>query len=167
MDASRAEFDFAHLLHSKLKNKHSKIETTIVDMRNWEATFYYEDMYQELKKFKDREYDLVVVRLGENIGQFSFNDHVYKDSLVTLCNFFKSVKTQVIITGTIENKPNIEEHQKLAAEALNCPFVNLDKIKNDYSLISTNKYHNNLYKQCPNDKGMEFIANSIFEKIKD
>ena len=166
MDASRAEIDFVHLLHSKLKTKHQKIETTVVDMRNWESTFYHEEMYKQLSKFKDREYDLVVVRLGENIGQFSFNDHVYKDYVIKLGNFFKSDKTQLIITGVIENKPHIEEHQKLAAESLNCEFVSLEKIKNNYSLISTNKYQNNLFKQCPNDIGMEFIANSIFDKVK-
>ena len=165
MDASKKEFDFVHLLHKQLKAKHPSIETTVIDMRNWEGCFYWDQMYNELNKFKDKEYDLVVVRLGDNIGQFSFNDHVYKDHLLKLCNFFKSDKTKFIITSTLENKKHVDEHQKLVAEALNCPFVDLENIRTNYSNLSNCKYLNNEHRLCPNDLGMEQISKSILSKL--
>ena len=167
MDASKAESDFVHTLHNKLKKDHRSVETTVVDMRNWEACFYCGDLYKELMKFKNKDYDLVIVRLGENVGQFSFNDHSYKDYLLKLCEFFRSDNTKFIITGSFENKKHIDEHQKLVADALKCPFVDLEKIRTNYSNLSNNKYINNEFKFCPNDLGMEQIANAIYSKIEE
>lgn len=165
MDASKKECDYVHLLHNKLKESHPNIETVVVDMRNWETCFYYNDLYNELKKFKDAEYNLVIVRLGETVGYYSFNDHVYKDYLLKLCNFFKSDKTKFIITSTFDSKANVDEHQKMTAQELNCPYVDLNKIRMDYTNLSNNKYLNNEYKIYPNDKGMELIAKAILDNI--
>ena len=166
MDASTPNKDFVHLLYKKLINKYQSVDLTAVDMRNWERCFYYQALFDELNKFNDKEYDLVIVRLGECVGQNSFKDHSFKDYLLKLCEQFKSAKTKIIITSTFETNNDVDKHQKEVALKLNSPYVDFGDIRMNYGYLSRNKYLNNEHKNYPNDLGMEKIANLIFDEIK-
>lgn len=164
LGSSKPDKDFVHILFNKLNSKHPNLDMTVVDMRNWERCFYYEDFYQELNKFKDKKYDLVIVRLGENVVDCAFNDYPFKEHLLKLCNFFKDKNTKFIVTSVFDNNLKINAHNKEVAEKLNAPYIDFENIKHNYDFVSKNKYVNNEYKIYPNDLGMEAIADQIFDK---
>ncbi|MBO5577712.1 MAG: SGNH/GDSL hydrolase family protein [Bacilli bacterium] len=166
MDSSTADKDYCHLIYEELKNKNGDVDMTVIDARVWEYTFYYHKLYDELTKFNDKEYDLVIVQLGDNVGFNSFKDHCYKDDFGKLCNYFVSKKTKLIITGTFAGNINVNEHQKEAAKLLNAAFVSFKNINMNYSLLSEQKYLNNEHKMCPNDLGMKAIAEAILKECK-
>ena len=164
MDASKIENDFPHILFNKLKDKYHEVDMTVVDMRVWEKCFYYQPIFDELQKF-NKDYDLVVVRLGDNVGPNSFKDHVYKNYLLKLCKQFAGKNTKFVITSTFEAYKDVDSHQQEVAKILDCPYINLQDIRMNYEYISKNKYLNNEYKNYPNDLGMEKIADLIYKKI--
>ena len=164
MDASTIDNDYCHLLYKDLKEKYHDISMTVVDARTWEHTFYYEKLYDNLKKFSDEEYDIVIIQLGENLGPNSLKDHCFKDHLKKLCHRFMSKKTKLIITGTFEGNVKVNEQQSAAAKELGAVFISFDNISRNYSLISKQKYLNNEHKICPNDQGMKAIADAIMKE---
>ena len=165
MDASTSENDFAHVLHGKIKKTHAKTQTTVIDMRNWETCFYCGELLEELGNFTKKKYDLVIVRLGENVGEHSFIDHPYKDGLLKLCKLFEEAKTRFVFTNTFNGRKDIDEHQKIVADILKAPYVDISQIGLDVSCVSTSDYPNHEYKVCPNDEGMRRIAEAIYEAI--
>lgn len=164
LGSSKADNDFVHVLFRKLNNKHPDLDMTVIDMRNWERCCYYEDFYKELNKFKNKKYDLIIVRLGENVISFAFNDYPFKEHLLKLCNFFKEENTKYIFTSVFDNNLKINPHNKEVAETLSAPYIDFENMRHNYEYVSKDKYINNEYKILPNDLGMEIIADSIFKK---
>ena len=126
MDASTKEKDYPHLLFNGLKEKHPDIDMTVIDMRNWVRCFYYEKLYQYLEPFKNQKYDLVIVRLGENMVECAYNDFPFKDYLYSLCEYFRSDNTKFILTSLIDNNIKVNAHIKEVAKRLNATYVDFE-----------------------------------------
>ena len=165
LDASSVDKDYCHLLFDALKKKHHEVDMTVVDIRNWESCFYYQKLFDLLDKFNNKKYDLVVIQTGENVGKCSFKDHCYKDYFLKLCKQFNLEGTKLVVTGVFDGDINVDNQQKQAASELNVPFVSFENLRLNYTYISKQKYLNTQYKCCPNDMGMEKIAEAILESI--
>lgn len=167
LGASKANKDYAHLLFEKIKQEKANVEMTLIDMRNWETCFFCDDLYQKTLQFPDKKFDLLIVRLGENVGDCSMNDAPYKEHLLKLINFFKDKDTKVILSTTIGDKPKVDIACKELANEQNIPLVDLSTFKNNYSYLAKLNYKNIEHKNCPNDTGMRIIADLIFEVYKN
>ena len=166
LDASKVNRDYAHILYDKLQDKIGSVEMTLVDMRSWETCFYFADLYDKLLQFRDKTPDLLIIRLGENAGNCSLNDHPFKDHLAKLINFFKGENTKVILSTTIGDKPTVDTMCQELAKEEGFPLVDLTVFKNNYSLLSKRKYKNVEHKNCPNDEGMNLIADLLFNAFR-
>ena len=166
LNASSSKNDYAHLIFDELKNRHENVQMTLVDMREWESTFYYDELYKDLEKFKNENPDLIIIRLGEVVGDASLNDHNYGSFFAKLVNFIRNEKSQVIITNTFKGKSIVDDFQKKVAEELNLDFVDLSELADNFSLFSKGEFLNKEYKYLPNDLGMKMIAKLIIDKIK-
>ncbi len=166
LDASKVNRDYAHTLYDKLQNKIGNVEMTLVDMRSWETCFYFADLYTKLQQFKDKNIDLLIVRLGENAGNCSLDDHPFKDHLRKLINFFKDENTKVILSTTIGDKPTVDTMCQELSKEEGYPLVDLTVFKNNYPLLSKRTYKNVEHKNCPNDEGMNLIADLLFNAYR-
>ena len=166
LDASKVNRDYAHMLFDKLQDKLGDVEMTLVDMRTWETCFYYSEIYPKLAQFKDKNIDLLIVRLGENVGSCSLNDHPFKEHLLKLINYFKGENTKVILSTTIGDKPKVDTACQELAKEKDIPLIDLTVFKNNYALLSKGTYKNIEHKNCPNDDGMKLIADLMFSAFK-
>lgn len=166
LSASKASNDYAHLLLEKLKERYQEVEMTLVDLREWETTFYYYELFKDLEKFKNNKPDLVIVRLGENVFNTTLKDHDYSKHFAKLCKHFKTDDNQIIVTNTIKGKREVDEQQKKVADENSYDFVDFSELSLNYSCLEKGNYINNEYKYLPNDEGMKIISELIFAKIK-
>ena len=167
LGSSKPEKDYAHQLYNLFKKNHSSLEMTLVDIRNWETTFYYENLFDELKKLSKDNPNLVIIRLGEAIGDCSLKDHPYEKFVLKLCKLFDLNKTKFIITSTFTGREEIDLVHKKVAEQLNSPFVDLTDLRFEYSYTNKERMLNNEFKIIPNDLGMSKIAERIFQAINE
>ena len=166
LDASKASKDYAHILFDKLNKELGSVEMTLVDMRNWETCFYYDELYEKLQQFRDNLPDLLIIRLGENTISHTLKDHPYKEYLLKLINLFKDEKTKVILTTTINNIHKIDTLYHEFADENNIPLVDLSSFDKNFNYLSKSSYKNIEHKNCPNDSGMRFIAEQLFDAFK-
>ena len=167
LGASKVNKDYAHILYEKFKQDKGDVEMTLVDMRNWETCFFTDDLYQKALQFPDKKFDLIIIRLGENVGDCSLNDHPFKDHLLSLIDFYKDKNTKVILSTTIGDKPKVDIACKELTSEHNIPLVDLSAYKNSFSHLAKLHYKNIEHKNCPNDIGMQLIADAIFEQFKN
>lgn len=166
LDASNVNKDYAHLLFEKISQEHSDVEMTLVDMRNWETSFSYDGLYPKLKQFKNIKPDLLIVRLGENVGDCLLNDFPFEEHLIKLINYIKNENTKIILTTTLGDKPVVDNINKEISNKYNIPLIDLSFFKNNHSYLSTTIYKNVEHKYCPNDEGMKIIANMLYDAYK-
>ena len=167
LGASKPEKDYTHQLFELLKKDHHSIEMTLMDIRNWETTFYYSKLYSELAKLKDYQPNLVIIRLGEVIGDCSLKDHPYEKFILKLCQLFDLNKTRIVITSTFTGREEIDLAHKKVAEQLGERYVDLTDLRFEYSYTSKERFLNNEFKIIPNDLGMSKIAERIYQAIID
>ena len=123
-------------------------------------------LYEKLQQFRDNLPDLLIIRLGENTISHTLKDHPYKEYLLKLINIFKGEKTKVILTTTINNIHKIDTLYHEFADENNIPLVDLSSFDKNFNYLSKSSYKNIEHKNCPNDSGMRFIAEQLFDAFK-
>lgn len=166
LNASKEENDYAHILLNNIMKNDKEVEMTLVDLREWETCFYFDDLYKDLGKFQNNKPDLVIFRLGETVGACSLNDHNYGDYFAKLCHYFKTEDNQIIVTSTFKGKKTVDDFHKQVAKDNGYAYVDLSELALNYNCLSKSEGPNQEYKVLPNDEGMKMIAKLIYEKIK-
>lgn len=101
MAASAPDKDFKSVYTQKLEKYLSK-RKVFVSSKNisaWENDFNYN--LNEYVDISNKVYDILIVRLGENVGTQSYQLSNYGYALKQMINHFKTSDTKVIITGNI------------------------------------------------------------------
>ncbi len=167
MAASSADKDFESKLTQKLQQKLPQ-ENIIVTAKNiavWENDFKYDiDQFSDIL---DQKYDILIIRLGENVNTSSPNFQNYEEELNILINRFKTEKTKVIITGTIWNSPEKDSIQEKLAKDNNYSYVSLLDFQLDSKNYAKGKFANAQVAVHPSDEGMETIAQLLFKKAEN
>ncbi len=166
MAATSADKDFESVLTAKLKEHFggSKISLTAKNIAVWEQDFNY-----DLKQFPDianQKYDIIIIRLGENVDEKSANFANYETSLNELINQYKNDDTIVLITGTVWSSPTKDAIQKKVADDNKYYYIPMLPFQANPKNYATGQFENEQVAAHPSDFGMNTIAEMIFEQIK-
>ncbi len=166
MAASSADNDFESKLTQKLQQKYPQenIKVTSKNIAVWENDFNYD--LDEFTDILDEKYDILIIRLGENVNTTAPSFQNYEKELNLLINRFKTENTKVIITGTIWNSPEKDSVQEKLAKDNNYSYVSLLDFQLDSKNYATGKFPNQQVAAHPSDEGMETIAQLLFKKAE-
>ena len=160
MAATTAENDFAHILNEKLKQSHPN--SVIYKTQNiafWENDFNYNlDDFAFIKNIKA---DILIIRLGENVSDLKN----YKAALSKIIDRYSKPDAQVIISGTVWDKLEVEAVHKDLAKKNNITFVSFAELRSDRKNFSRKLFENAAVGSHPSDKGMRAIADLLYEAV--
>lgn len=154
MAATSSDKDFCSLLSKNIPNNNMEK----INMWAWEYSWDYESIGKKTKPC-----DILVVKVGENV----VDEENFKEHLNNLVNLYRDSYTKIYIVSTalggfITNKDNIMQEFCLE-KGYN--FIDLRSMQDDQTNFAWMEWENGGIGCHPSDKGMEFIANSILEKI--
>ncbi len=160
MAATAPDKDFKSVYLKKLQNS-QKFDLITLDSQN--IAYWENDLSYALNNYIDisnRNYDILIVRLGENVGDLDN----YESALNNMINHFKNINTKVLITGLIwENDPKEIIHQNVAL--LNkYYFISMANFRHDSRNYSWGNFENSAVAAHPSDFGMNSIAELLYTK---
>lgn len=175
MAASRPENDYCHVLQSLMRQHNTETTVTPVNIADWERDFSI-DIDHKLKAYcKGR--DIIVIRLGENVP--ADKESGFSAALSKLIEYCQQYTKHIVLTGEYWPSPVKEKAVVENAEKFGLPYVRIDWIWEEHREECSPKEGDTLYDKNgdpyqivgdfilthPNDKGMEYIAKAIYEKI--
>lgn len=168
MAASSADKDFESILFAKLKesNNFKKFEITlnVQNIAIWEQDFNF-DINQISALSDKKNYDLIIVRLGENVNEIGPNFYNYEKALSALINKFKCKNAKVIITGTVWSSVKKDLIQKKVASDNDYFYIPLIDFQANPKNYATGQFKNEQVSAHPSDFGMNTIATLLYDKI--
>ena len=163
MAATKAEFDYVHLLTAKFKALNPAVKLNTVTSGEFEVgypTFDFVPFYAEVKATKP---DLLILRFGENIVQDNPELTLFDDKYTALVNYFKegNPKLKILAVGSFWSNPVVDACMKKRSK-----FVTLTPLLNDINNQAFNDFTNHSVQIHPSDKGMKVISDIIWEGLK-
>lgn len=175
MAASKPENDYCHVLQSLMRQHNSETTVTPLNIADWERDFSLDLDIKLFAYCKDK--DIIVIRLGENVP--AENEESFSDALSKLIEHCQQYTKHIILTGEYWPSPKKEQAVKDNAKKYGLPYVEISWIWEEHRDECSPKEGDTLYDKDgqpyqivgdfilthPNDKGMEYIAKAIYEKI--
>ena len=177
MAASSADKDYVHQTVKGLQTMYPLVDYDVVGFSTWERNNVRSKILPNLDTTLSKDYDLVVIQVGENIKSMKH----FKEDYETLVSYIKnSVPTaQVVLVGDFWRMSGRDNIKKSVAEELGLDYIDLSAIRNNSSYISyigakvtgsdgrTHKVNDSAVAIHPNDKTMEYIANGIIDAVNN
>ena len=176
MGASRKENDFVHLIANTLSQNY-QTNFDIINFIQWEAMHYdRSEALSLLDKFNGKNYDFIIIQLGENINNFDTLESDFK----ALINYIKNkiCDAKIILTGNFFTFKNeiIDKIKIKVCNEIDVHFVDLQDINTaDYCVgIGYEVFDENGNKHVvnhkgvaihPNDKAMKVYAERILQLV--
>lgn len=176
MGASRKENDFVHLIANTLSQNY-QTNFDIINFIQWEAMHYdRSEALSLLNKFNGKNYDFIIIQLGENINNFDTLESDFK----ALINYIKNkiCDAKIILTGNFFTFKNeiIDKIKIKVCNEIDVHFVDLQDINTaDYCVgIGYEVFDENGNKHVvnhkgvaihPNDKAMKVYAERILQLV--
>ena len=161
MAASAPENDYVHRLFAKLTESGRNVLMRIHQSAGWERTFLEPSCLDAYTDDKDFGADVIIFRLGENV--LPENAPYLKDATVKFINYLKKDGTRLIFTTCFWEHPEKDAALKEAAAEFGAPVA--DILCTDDSMMALGLFEHEGVAGHPGDKGMEMIADKIFELI--
>jgi alpha-galactosidase len=175
MAASKPENDYCHVLESLMRQDNKNTTVTPCAIPNWERDFSLN--LDELVGPYIKGKDIVVIRLGENVP--AEKEPLFDEALSELIEYCKQYTDRIVLTGQYWPSDRKEKAVKKNAEKYGLPYVRLNWIWLEHQEECCPKEGDIIYDTQgnpypivgefiithPNDKGMEYIAKAIYEKI--
>ena len=164
MAASKKEKDFVHLLQNKLLADGLDVLTMVSQCSCWEVGLQDTDILSKFEQERAFDADVILFRLGENVPKGTDMAHFAKCLRAFLT--YICPNGRVVLTSTVWGNAPLNEELKKAAEELSACFVDIRGIGADESLMAIGKYEHKGVAMHPGDKGMEYIANAVYDSVK-
>jgi hypothetical protein len=167
MAASSREKDYVHLLESAVKKLDGDASFCVCQVADWERSYKNgSEVFSLYGKAREFGADIIVLRFVENVNPREFDPESFKSELKKLIEFLNGTgKAQLIFTTSFWKHPADAQIRTLAEE-LGAPCVALGDLGEDDSMKAVNLFDHKGVANHPGDKGMEAIANRIFEVVK-
>lgn len=162
MAASKAEFDFVHILTKDFRDKNPSSTVTIKNIAAFERDFVNFNFDTELKTLKDSKPDLVIIRIGENVQQPVVDSLTFEKRYTDLITYFKSNNPDVRVFAAGSFWGNATTDRIMANQS---PFVTLRTLSQDLSNAAWGQFENVGVQAHPSDKGMNAIAGMIWTGV--
>ena len=166
--------DYFNLVKKFLESKGKNVVAYAYNFSPWETSENRDSTLDLIDVYLDEKLDLVTIQLGKNV----INTSTYEEDLIFLINYVKDKcpNAQVIVIGDWW-KRDYNDIRKDAAKKTEVDFADLSEV------IQNKEYQSKAGTVCyledgttievsekasthPGDKGMEYIADKVIEKIK-
>ncbi len=166
MAASAPEKDYVHLLTAKFKEQGANAIVNAKNIAAFEVNYATYDFDTELKTYHDLKPDLLILRIGENVPS-TFDSVVFAKRYQALIAYFKAdnVQLKVLAVGSFWSQPNKDFINNIMVRYT--PYISLASLSTNNSNFAFDMQNvSDGVKQHPGDKGMQGIADIIWEKVK-
>ena len=163
MAASAEEKDFVHRLYAKLMENGQDVYMRIRQCADWEQNYFKEDVLSDYEEEKLFNANIVVFRLGENVT--AENQAQFQEALKNFISCICPETGKVIYTTCFWKHDTVDAAIKAVAaergELCLDGFLAKDETNMALGLFEHTgvSYH-------PSDKGMEMMAELIFNALK-
>ncbi len=163
MAASAPEKDYVHRLYAKLTESGKDVYMRIRQASYWERHYYEDDILSYYEEEHDFFADIVVFRLGENISSEPTPE--LKECLKKFIAYICPPGGRTIYSTCFWKNPIVDKIiEEVASERGEVCIDGGFSI--DEKNMALGEFEHNGVAMHPSDKGMEAIAQSIFEAIK-
>ena len=154
MAATSSDKDFCSIVAKNIP--HNNMER--FNMWAWE----YRWDYQVIEK-KTNPCDILIVKVGENV----VDRQNFKEHLNNLVNLYRDSNTKVYIVSTALGYmvTDLDNNMEEFCQEKGYIFVDLRSMQDDQTNFAWGEWENGGIGCHPSDKGMQFIADKILEKI--
>ncbi len=164
MAASSIEKDYVHLVQAKIKEIHPNAAFSILQVANYEREFYTrepENFYASARDFKP---DLIVMFFGANVNKEYYDTEnppkTFEKAYEDLRNFLVDGREVFVMHSQgFFIHPSLDAEKEKVAKKYHDAFVNLEEMR---KLPETHGRFNH-----PSDYGMQVIADSFWDVVKD
>ncbi len=166
MAASEESKDYVHLLMSKISQKNQDAAYCICQVSAWESEYKEgKKLHENYENAKNFEADIIIARYIENCSHTDFEPETFKREYLALLDYINSTgKAKVVFTGSFWNHPGDSVVREIAGER-NCPYVELGDLGERDDMKAIGLFEHSGVASHPGDKGMEAIADRIWEAI--
>ena len=167
MAATSSSKDYAHQLKSNILNTNPRAEVKIAGQGAvFEQSFDSIDFDQHYFDLKAFQCDFLVINLGENVvDSLAFND-LFVSQFTSLINYLRpNAQVPVVVVGVVWNKQNVRRALIKISRENGFSFVDLREMVTDYELKAKGMFRDTEVASHPNDDGMAFIAERVWEAI--
>lgn len=161
MAATAPEKDYVHRLYAKLTESGRDINMRIRQCSFWERNFLKEDILSYYMEERVFDADIVVCRLGENV--LEEDKPYFKKALEKFIAHICPTGKTIFVTCFWKNE-NIDEDIEKVAKFRNDICIDGFFARDD-SNTAIGQFEHSGVAGHPSDKGMETIAQAIFESI--
>lgn len=165
MAASALEKDYVHLLAAKFKRQSINANVTAKNIAEFEVNYMTYNFDTELKTYRDKKPDLLILRIGENV-QSTFDSVEFAKRYQGLIAYMKTDNPQlkVLAVGSIWYLPNKDYINNIMSRYT--PYISLAPLGTDNSNFAFDMQNvSDGVKQHPGDKGMQAISDVIWKKV--
>ena len=165
MAASREENDYVHLLAKDLDEDKKSYFMMIKQAAEWEIDFenYNLDEFRQIKEFNA---DVIIFMLGENINR-SAEKELLAEKIENLIRYVNQKNAPVIYTTCFWQKSNVDEAIRMAVGKTNNSLIELGDLGDRSEMKALGLFKHKGVAAHPGDKGMKFIAQRIYDKIRE
>ena len=175
MAASSPEKDYVHQTVSGLQMMYPLVDYDVVGFSTWERSSVRSKILPNLDTILAKDYDLVVIQVGENIKSMKN----FKEDYEILVQYIqKSVPTaKVILVGDFWRMSGRDSIKKSVADELGLDYIDISAIRNNSSYTSglgqrvsgndgrIHRVNDSAVAIHPNDKAMSYIADGIIQAV--
>lgn len=164
MAASAPEKDYVHRLYSMLKKNGKNVFMRIRQCSYWETHFTENNVLERYEEDRNFNADYVIFRLGDNSVNVPNDLPEFKCALK---EFIAKINNggQVIFTSCFWHLDSVDEKIREVAAELGCPYIELGDLGDDSTMRATGLYEHSGVAWHPSDKGMDNIAQRIFNTL--
>lgn len=173
MAASKKENDYVHLLEARLKSYNPHSSVSFKNIVEWELNPLHK--VDSLLAGVMDEKDIIIFRFGDNVD----DEEAFSLGLQRMIDYCRQYTSNIIITGCFWKRIHTESVLISAARTNHLKYVPLFWIGETYGDstyctgdevfydVDGNPYKGEhpAFKLHPNDKGMQMIAETIFDSI--
>lgn len=163
MAASEPEKDYVHRLFKMLSESGKCVFMRIRQCAFWERNFLKEDILSNYDGERDFKADIVVFRLGENVPKE--NHPYFADALEKFLKYLCKVNTKVVLTTCFWHYNEIDDDIRSFAKRIGVTATELGDLGDANDMKAIGLFWHEGVANHPGDKGMEIIAERIFNAI--
>lgn len=163
MAASAPDKDYVHRLYAKLTENGQDVFMRIRQCAYWERNFRNENILANYDEEKAFHADIVVFRLGENV--ITEDKPYFKDALKKFITYICPASGKTVYTTCFWKNDVIDEAIKEVAKERGEVCIN-GFFANDETNMALGRFEHRGVAGHPSDKGMEKIADAIFQVLK-
>ncbi len=169
MAASSEDKDYAHILMKRVSEIDPNAVFHITQCSTWERRFWDDEVYKNFEAAKDFAPDILIYRLGENVTLDSLKDHDLKDGIRHLIKYLteKNPNAEVIFTTNFWIREAVDNAIIEVAAEYGKEAHDLGLIGENPEMKALGLFEHAGVAAHPGDKGMEAIADVIWNELKE